>query len=176
MSLHINPFNARANNNLANALARLGRLDEAIAHYRQALQIDPQMLEAHFNLGNACYREGDLSAAVQQWYEAIRLQPDAIPILNQTARVLATCNDAAGRNGAKAVELAERAAGLTARRDPAILDTLAAAYAEAGRFSAAIETARQALGLASAQSNGPLADQIRERLDLYRNAKPYRTP
>jgi tetratricopeptide (TPR) repeat protein len=176
VSLHINPFNARANNNLANALARLGRLDEAIAHYRQALQIDPQMLEAHFNLGNACYREGDLSTAVRQWYEAIRLQPDAIPILNQTARVLATCNDAAGRNGAKAVELAERAAGLTARRDPAILDTLAAAYAEAGRFSAAIETARQALGLASAQSNGPLADQIRERLDLYRNAKPYRTP
>jgi tetratricopeptide (TPR) repeat protein len=177
-SLRINPGNANAHNNLALALVSCGRLDDAITHYRQALKIDPQMMEAHLNLGNACHRQGNLSAAIQHWCEAIRLRPKAISIsiLNQTAWILATCADAAGRNGAKAVELAERAARLTARRDAAVLDTLAAAYAETGRFSAAVETAQQALELASAQSNRPLAEHLRQRIDLYRNAKPYRVP
>jgi tetratricopeptide (TPR) repeat protein len=168
VSLQINSYNAKAHNNLANALANSGRLDEAVGHYRRALEIDPQMVEAHFNLGNACYRQGNLSTAVQQWYEAIHLQPDAIPILNQTARILATCTDPAGRDGAKAVKLAERAARLSAGRDPVILDTLAAAYAEAGQFAAAVQTAQQALSLATSQHNTTLAEKITDRIKRYR--------
>jgi tetratricopeptide (TPR) repeat protein len=150
-------------------LANRGRLDEAIAHYRRALEINPQMVEAHVNLGNALQHQGDHSSAVRQWCAAIHLQPNviSISILNQTAWILATCGDATARNGAQAVELAERAAGLTARRDPAILDTLAAAYAETGRFAAAVQTAQQSLAIA--QHNPTLAEKITNRIKLYQS-------
>ena len=63
---------------------------------------------------------------------------------------------------------------LTGGKEPAILDALAAAYAEAGRFTDAVQTARRALDLA-VQSNEPqLAGALRGRLALYEAGKPFR--
>ena len=68
-----------------------------------------------------------------------------------------------------AVRLASRAADLTGRRDPRILDVLAAVYAAAGRFGDASRTAEAAQALASAGSNPDLAAQLRERVSVYRS-------
>jgi Flp pilus assembly protein TadD len=87
--------------------------------------------------------------------------------------VLATCPQASLRNGNKAVELAQRANQLTGGGNPTILHTLAAAYAEAGRFPEAVETARRALQLAETQSNIALADAIRSELKLYQAGIPF---
>jgi hypothetical protein len=68
----------------------------------------------------------------------------------------------------------ERADKLTGGRDPAILDTLAAAYAETGRYPEAVKTAATAVELATQQKSNTLADGLRQRLVLYRAGKPYR--
>jgi Flp pilus assembly protein TadD len=159
--------------NLANALARLGRLDEAIAAYQKTLELKPELVDARYALGMALQRQGKVPEALAQWREAIRLQPDHVPSLNQLAWLSASSPDATVRNGAQAVELAQRAAKLNAA-DPNVLDTLAAAYAEAGRFPEALQTARQALDLATRQGNKAFADDVRARIQLYQTGSPYR--
>ena len=93
--------------------------------------------------------------------------------MNQAAWLMATSSDASLRNGADAVELARRAVQLVGEREPTTLDTLAAAYAEAGRFPDAVQTARRALTLARQQGNRALAKSIEEKLPLYEAQKPY---
>ena len=89
------------------------------------------------------------------------------------AWVLATCPQASLRNGNKAVELAQRANQFMGDGNPVVLGTLAAAYAEAGRFPEAEETARRALQVAETQSNPALADALRSQLKLYQAGLPF---
>jgi Flp pilus assembly protein TadD len=86
---------------------------------------------------------------------------------------LATCPEATWRNGSQAVELAQQAEQLSGGKYPEILDTLAAAYAEAGRFPEAVANAERALHLAEVQTNTILAQSIRDRLKLYEVNSPY---
>ncbi len=88
--------------------------------------------------------------------------------------MLATNPNASIRNGPEAVGLAERAARLTDAREPMILGTLAAAYAEAGRFPEAVKTAERALTLATGQNNTALAETLRARIKLYQAGSAYR--
>jgi tetratricopeptide (TPR) repeat protein len=118
------------------------------------------------------YRERRTGEALVQWREFLRLRPRDIAMLNQAAWILATAPEASVRSGAEAVELAQRAAGLSNGQDAAILDTLAAACAEAGRFTEAIQTAQQAIAIAMRQQNTALAGKIRARLRLYQARLP----
>jgi Flp pilus assembly protein TadD len=77
------------------------------------------------------------------------------------------------RDGKKAVELAQQAVQLSGVNSPEILDTLAAAYAEAGQFPKAIETARQALNLSAAPNNKLMAEVIQNQLQLFEANAPY---
>ena len=94
--------------------------------------------------------------------------------LNNLAWSLATSPEASLRNGAKAVETARRAMELSDGRQPAILDTLAAAYAEAGRFPEAVETVRKAIALASEQKQPDVEESLREKIAIYEAGKPFR--
>jgi protein O-mannosyl-transferase len=165
---------AELHGNLGNALARRGRLDEAIAEYEKALEIKPDDAKARYNLGGALCQQRRIPEAIAQWNELVRLQPDSAMALGQVAWVLASSPEASVRNGAKAVELAGRAAKLTGGRDAEVLDTLAAAYAEAGRFPEAVATAQQALPLATVQSNLTLVDSLRTQIGLYQAGSPFR--
>ena len=98
--------------------------------------------------------------AIVQWREALRIQPNHLLALNRTAHVLATNPDAAVRNGSEAAALAGRAVQLSGGRDPVFLDTLAAAYAESGRFPEAVQTARQALEIATQRRDRRLAEAV----------------
>ena len=125
------------------------------------------MLEAHHNLGNALLRQGKVSEAIAQYREALRLKPDWPPALSRLAWILATDRNASLRNGAEAVQLAERLCEVTGYQQADALDVLAAAYAEAGRFSDAIRVAQKAVELANAAGQEDLAGHIQERLKLY---------
>ena len=105
--------------------------------------------------------------------EAGRLAPDWPAPLNDLAWILATHPDAKVRQPEEAIRLAECAAVLSDRRDPTILDTLAAGYAAAGRFPKAIETAVIAMDRPGVLGMSELADQISRRLELYRQEKTF---
>ena len=77
------------------------------------------------------------------------------------------------RDGVRAVQLAERACTLTAYKDAVFLDTLAAAYAEAGRFHQALQSAQKAVELALAKGHAELARDIEKRMQLYKAGKPF---
>jgi tetratricopeptide (TPR) repeat protein len=70
------PGKARPYNNLALALHRQGGLNEAIAHYRQALRIRPEYVAAHLNLGVALEAQGRLDEAVQHYTETLRIRSE----------------------------------------------------------------------------------------------------
>jgi tetratricopeptide (TPR) repeat protein len=105
---------------------------------------------------------------------ALALKPDMVEALENLAWILATHPSEALRNGAEAVRLAERACKLSQYREPVSLVTLAAAYAEAGRFGDAVKTAEKARDLAAAAGLKDVAAKNSERLELYRAGKPCR--
>ena len=94
--------------------------------------------------------------------------------MNDLAWVLATSPEASLRNGKEAVQLARQAVKLGGGKQPALLDTLAAAYAEAGQFPDAVATARDALQRATAQGNQHLVESLRKRIKLYGEGQPWR--
>ncbi|MCH2114721.1 MAG: tetratricopeptide repeat protein [Pirellulales bacterium] len=175
-AVKLKPDFARAHNFLGDALARQGKLTAAIQHYHRALQIEPEYVDAHLNLGLAIHMQGDIPAAALRYAHALDLDPDLPLALNNLARVRASCPEDALRDGAQAVELAKRSCHLTAHQAATPLDTLAAAYAEAGQFDMAITTAAQAIDLATAAGDTKLAGEVRARVLLYQQGLPYREP
>jgi tetratricopeptide (TPR) repeat protein len=172
--LEINPKSVAAHNNLGNALQALGRIDEAIAEWQTSLQLNPESAPAHNNLAGSLYSLGRFREAVAHWRAGFRIDPNRLASRRQLAWALATCPEPSVRNGSEAVALAEKALQLSEGRDPAILSTLAAAYAEAGRFSEAVETAQRALVLAREQNAQPLAEALRRWIPLYGAGIPLR--
>ena len=173
-ALAIEPNFAAARNNLGSVLLSLGRIDQAITELRQALKLQPNLAEAHNNLANAFFRKGQPKEAVAEYEAARAIQPGNPQLLNNLAWALATCPEASVRNGTRAVELARRADQLAGGSNPQILGTLAAAWAEAGKFPEAVTTARRALALATAQTNAPQVEALRARLALYQAGQPFR--
>jgi tetratricopeptide (TPR) repeat protein len=190
-ALTTDPYYAKAHNNLGTALARRGRTPEALAHLREAVRIDPEFSEAWGNLAWVLFCDGKVDEAVadfrkalqidphnavamKQWKLSIQLLPGDARLAGAMAWLLATSPQASLRDGAKAVALARRAVRLSGGREAASLDTLAAAYAEAGRFAEAVETAGQARTLAAKHGDRALAEAIEKRLALYRKKVPFR--
>jgi tetratricopeptide (TPR) repeat protein len=172
-TLQANPNFPEAHYNLGNALAAQGRFEEAIESYRQAIRIKPDFSDALNSLGTALASRGRFDEAIENFRKVIRNNPNHYAALNNLAWALATGPKAEFRNGTEAVELAERACELTHHDKPACLGTLAAAYAEAGRFPEAVTTAEEVEQLAS---TGGAKQQARQLLELYRAGKPYHEP
>ncbi len=168
-ALRLNPDYALAHNNLGAVFRLQGRLADAVRHFRRSLAIRPDDGEALYNLANALMMQGALDEAAALYRRAVDAAPDAPEPAAELAWLLAAHPDPARRDPARAVALAERAAALTGRVQPAVLDVLAAAYAAAGRLDRAVATAETALGLVPAD-RGDVAAVIRQRLDGYRRA------
>ena len=175
-AIKLQPNYADAYYNRGNILFAEGRIDEAMADWEKTLQIRPNDVDAHTCLGNALLRRGSVKEALAHYETAIALAPDDPHSRINIAWVLATAPDTAIRDGIKAVEFAQRAVELSGGKDPNFLRTLAAAYAESGRFSEAIMTAKQALVIATMQGKSGFANVLDEDLRLYRERVPLRGP
>ncbi len=169
------PDQEDARYNLASALLRRGRTDEAIVQYQKVLQVHPDSADAHANLGSALLAKRRARDAMAEYTKALQISPENLPALSNLAWLLATSADPSLRNGSQAVRLAERGDSASTRSDkhPTILRILAAAYAEAGRFAEAKETAQHALEAANIQGNTTLADALQGELALYDLGLPY---
>jgi len=160
---------------LGNDLLQKARVDDAIAAYEQALKSRPTYPEVENNIGLALLQKGRPSEAIAHWQNALAGQSDSVDSLNNLAWVLATFPESWIRNRKQALALAERANQLSGDNNPAILRTLAAAYAENGRFTEARVTAERGLQLANAQENLALANIFKGDLARYRINAPVRT-
>ena len=173
-ALEVDSDDAELHFNLATTLADRGEVDDAIAHYRKAVEISPDYAAAHNNLGLILGGRGQVDEAIGHFRKALEVNPDFADALNNLAWILATSPVAARRDGATAVALAARAVRLSNGQDMGTLDTLAAAYAEAGRFPEAAQTARRAVALAEQQNQQTLIAPIQAKIRLYEAGKPFR--
>ena len=172
-ALQVWPDYPDAHVNLGNALFVKGRLDEAVSHFDRALRLRPDLLEPRNNIAFALLALGRPKEALPHFETALKRDASSRTVLLGLARTLAVSGDPGIRNGVRAVGLAEAAARLTSYRDPQVLDVLASAYAESGRFGDAVSTAGTALDLARGAGLMPLAGEIENRLDLYRAGRPF---
>ena len=160
---------------LGNDLLQKARVDDAIGAYEQALKSRPTYPDVENNIGLALLQRGRPSEAIAHWQNALVGQSDSVDSLNNLAWVLATFPESWIRDREQALALAERANQLSGDNNPTILRTLAAAYAENGRFTEARVTAERGLQLANAQENLALANIFEGDLARYRANTPVRT-
>ncbi|HEX7778120.1 MAG TPA: tetratricopeptide repeat protein, partial [Vicinamibacterales bacterium] len=165
---------APAQLNLGVVLASAGKFDEGIARLERALALNPENTQIYGNLGEAYAAQGRFVPAVTNFLRALETRPDDLFLLNRAGWLLATSADPQVRNGPRAVDLALHATRLTNGQDVVSLDTLAAAYAEVGRFAEAAATATEAIRLASRQRRADILPEIEARLALYRAGRPFR--
>lgn len=173
-ALELEPVYAEARNNLGIALMNVGQLDEAISAYQKAVEINPGFAEAHYNLARTFRRKNRPEVAITEYQKVLQIEPDYVPAQNNLAYLLATCPQASLRDGTMAVKLAMQANQSTGGENPMVLGTLAAAYAECGRFPEAVETVQHAINSAS-KSNPAITELLQSQLALYQAGKPFRS-
>jgi tetratricopeptide (TPR) repeat protein len=173
-ALRLNPGNAETEFNLACALNQQGQWQEATNLFSRAVTQNNQDPNAHYQFALALMHQGQTRSAVSEFAIAILLKQDFADPLDALAWILSTSASPELRNGAEAVRMAETACDLTKRSDSAKLKTLAAAYAEAGRFADATETVRKARELAKAANGSELVKECEAMLVSFENSKPWR--
>ena len=165
--LSIVPDDEKTHHNLATFLKQQGDLDAAVTHYREALRLKPDYTFAHYNLAEIAGHQGRLKEALDHYRQALQLMPELLPALNNLARLLATHPDPVYRDVPEAIRLAEKACQLSNDSEAFLLDTLATAYAAAGRYTEAEATAQKALSIALTDNNSRLVKKIRRQIKQY---------
>jgi tetratricopeptide (TPR) repeat protein len=172
-ALALNPSYAIAHYNVGQLLRKNGAWAEAAEHYSIVVDLKPYDVPARVNFANALESLGRDEEAIVQFEKTLSLDPNLVEALNNLAWLLASDADARLRNGARAVELAQHACELTHFREVIMVGTLAAAYAEAGRFPEAVATAEKACALASKLGEPELLARNQQLLEGYRSGRPY---
>ena len=174
MAVAIDSHYAKAYYNLGQIFRKTGQWQAAADAYLAAARANPADQATQLNLASVLPQVGRPREAVAHFDQALRTDPNSIEALNNLAWLLATCSDSTVRDGTRAVQLAERGCNLTGYKMPVLLGTLAAAYAEAGRFGDAVTTAQNACALAAQAGDTTVASKNQELLQLYRANKPFR--
>jgi tetratricopeptide (TPR) repeat protein len=173
-AMRINAMQPLAHSALGVAFLEAGQPEQSILHLEAALKIAPNFAEAHYNLGNTYLQTGQAREAIEHYRRALELNPEDLEAQNNLAWLLATSPRPEIRDGPKAVELAERADSLTHGASPIVAATLAAAYAESGRFAEAVKTAQRAANLATARGQTERAAINLRQLALYESGSAFR--
>jgi tetratricopeptide (TPR) repeat protein len=159
---------------LANALRRSGRVAESLPHYQQVLEHSPGTSQAAFGYAMALVRLGRYREARDRLDRDSRTFADQPGFAHALARVLAAAPDDGVRDGARALALIQPL--VDQQRSPAILETMAMALAETGRFDEAVRRQSEALALARRGGRPDLASHLTANLRRYEARRPCRTP
>lgn len=155
------------------ARRKKGEVDLAIADFTKAIQMKPDLYDA-YTLRGICYgKQGQYQEAIADYTKALEKKPHYLTYIG-LAWIYATSKNKKYRNGTRAVELAQKAVQINRNADS--LHTLAAAYAETGRFKEAIETQETAIDLLKKPGSVPKKDLARydHQLQAYKGNKPWR--
>ena len=173
-AIRLDPKSIAPRDNLGTFFIETGRLDDAMKQYTEAARLEPKDAHPYYLMGKLLLREGRDGEAIQQFRRAAQFAPDDFQMLTYMARVLASDENAQARNGNTAYMLASKANALTDGVQPAMLDTIAMAYAELGRFDDAQQAVGDAIGLAGKYKLNDDVAAMTARLQLYRNRQPCR--
>jgi tetratricopeptide (TPR) repeat protein len=149
-----------------------GQWDKVVRDYTEAIGINPKDADIFVARAYAYVQRDDCEKAISDYQEAIRLDPGSPQPYNDFAWLLATSSVITIRDGKEAVALAKKTCEIGAWQHSASIDTLAAAFAEAGDFAEAIKYQKQAMSMTDATDDYRAAAQ--HRLNLYQQQKPYR--
>jgi tetratricopeptide (TPR) repeat protein len=147
--------------------------DKAIADYAEVLRLDPRHAAAYACRGAVWHLKGEYNKSLVDYNEAIRFDAEMVSAYSSRAWIRAACPDPRLRDAKKAIESATKACELTNWNDAASLETLAAAYAEAGEFDLAVKWQTEVIAALTDSAEG---HEQRARLMLYQEKKPYRMP
>jgi hypothetical protein len=153
-------------------LLKKGELDGAIGHFKKAVQYEPDNPQYQEVLDAALGFAPQALEKLNELQEAVKQNPDRPDLLNNLAWQLATNPDPKFRDGAEAVQLAERACQLTHYQNAVVVGTLAAAYAVTGRFEEAVTEAQLACSLALKSGDAELLHKNEMMLGLFRAHLP----
>jgi tetratricopeptide (TPR) repeat protein len=168
--VRLSPADAGARTSRGHAYFQLRRFREALDDYNQAVTLDASNSDAYANRADAYQSLGQWEQAAADYRRAMELDAGSARAHQSAAWLMATCPDVRFRNAQSALQSAQKAVELLEEDDYQFLDTLAAAYASAGRFDDAKTTINNALKLAPESAAGPL----RQRLTLYEQGQPFR--
>ncbi len=169
------PEDWRAQTALGEAYNALHDVPHAVAALSRSVSLNERQPRAWELLGFLLMQSGRQREAVEAFRKGLAIAPGNLTMINNLAWILATSPDPHLRNGPEAVELVERVLAGGERKDPALLDTYAAALAQAGRFDDAVAAIDQAIATARAQNNTALVQRLTARRALYASGRPYRT-
>ena len=170
-AVRLNPGDVEKEYNLAVALSQEQQWSEGADLLAKIAEKRPGDPNTRYQCAVALSHLGRTREAMSQYASALLIQPDFPNALDGLAWILATSQNPAFRNGAQAVQMAERACALTSRRDAQKLRTLAAAYAEAGRFPEAVSTIQSTMGTAT---NSPSSNAWQPMLNAFKSGQPWR--
>ncbi len=173
-AMRLNPTNAETQLNLAFALNQQEQWPEAAELFSKTVSGNFPDPKAHYEFAVALAHLKKTRAAMSQYASALLIQPDFPDALDGLAWILSTDANPDFRNGTEAVRMAERACALTGRQDPEKLKTLAAAYAETGRFEEAISTVRTAKDLAVKANRQELVHECALMLEHFQRGESWR--
>jgi arylsulfatase A-like enzyme len=171
--LRIDPGHVRGRKLFGLCLLELGRYTEARAQLTRALAHGEDLAGIHAGLGFAAFAQGDAEEGVRRSREALRLDASQVFAANNLAWALATHSSESVRNPQEAIRVAETALARTDSQPPDLFDTLAAAYASAGRYEEAVDAEVDAIRTANALDERNKARDFATRLALYRSARPF---
>ena len=172
-ALRLNPTNSETQFNLALALNQQQQWTEAVELFSKTVGTGSTDPKAHCEFAKALTHAKKTREAMSEFAAALLILPDYPDALDGLAWILSTDANADFRNGTEAVKMAEQACTLTGRNDPMKLRTLAAAYAEAGRFAEAVSTAQTAKDLAVAGRKPDLTDECSVMLQHFQQSQPW---
>jgi tetratricopeptide (TPR) repeat protein len=180
----LDPKLAHAFNNRGLVYLARGEKGKAMADFNKAIQLRPTLAAAFGNRAGLWMRqaqdekaelwmrEAQYDKAVADYDQATRLDPEMAIAFNNRGWIRATCPFDHLRNGEKAVRDGLKAYALSGEKDPAAMSTVAAGYAECGRFDEAIKW--QTKALADNDFERRYGERARRALTLYEQGMPYR--
>ena len=173
-AIRLRPRESIPRNHFGMALAGQGRFDEALSNYAVAMTLAPRDAQPHYLAGVVQLKRGQTARAIESFRAALRLDPNHAKTLDRLASVLACATEAPLRDGVEAIRLATRAAELTGWQQPAVLETLAAAHAEAGHFEDAVKVIQAAIALLNENGAVDEAHNLELRFQSFQAHQPWR--
>jgi tetratricopeptide (TPR) repeat protein len=178
LTIGLSPHDSQAFFSRGSCYANLGHFDLAVADFSTSLQLRPGQWDVYYTRGRAYEADGKYGEAIADFHAAIACKPESsfalVDIKNELAWLLATCPDDKFRDGKQAVGIGLDAFKTSEGKSTAVMDTLAAAYAEAGD---AVDAAKwEERFLQTPKLDPKVAADAAKRLDLYKEGEPFHQP